>query len=96
MPPRREHPLPILPLSIEALPPPEKRTSRLTLSFTPAEVAMIERTAQERGEQPAVFCRIVVLTAFRNAAAKAIADHPGLLERSSAEQQQRLLEVLQH
>jgi hypothetical protein len=57
---------------------------------------MIERTAQERGEQPAVFCRIVVLTAFRNAAAKAMADHPGLLERSSAEQQQRLLEVLQH
>jgi hypothetical protein len=74
MPPRREHPLPDLSISLEALPPPEKRTSRLTLSFTQAEAAMIERTAKERGEQPAVLCRLIVLTAFGNAAAKAKAE----------------------
>jgi len=87
---RREHPLPNLPISLETLPPPEsKRTCRLTLSFTPAEVVMIERTAEERGEQPAVFCRIIVLTAFANAAAQALADHPGLLRRSAAERECR-------
>jgi len=93
MPPRREHPLPNLPISIDTLPPPEKRTSRLTLRFTPAELAMIEKTARERGEQAAVFCRIVILTAFDNAAARAMADHPGLLAESPAEQQRRLLDV---
>jgi hypothetical protein len=90
---RREHPLPNLPISIDTLPPPEKRTSRLTLSFTEAELAMIERTAQERGEQPAVFCRIIILTAFENAAAQVMAAHPGLLGQSRAEQQRRLLDV---
>lgn len=93
MPPRREHPLPDLPLSVKKLPPPEKRTCRLNLSFTQAEIALIEQTAQARGEQPAVLCRIIVLTAFRNAAAKVIADHPGVLEQSPAEQHRYLLDV---
>lgn len=91
---RREHPLPKLSISLDALPPPEsKRTCRLMLSFTEAELAMIAATARERGEQPAVLCRTIVLTAFLNSAARALASHPDLLEQSPAEQQRRLLDV---
>jgi hypothetical protein len=94
MPRRREHPLPKLPISLEDLQPPEsKRTFRLMLSFTGDELAMIEKTARSRGEKPAVFCRNVVLTAFRNSAAKALAGTPHLLEASPAEQQRALLEI---
>ena len=91
---RREHPLPELPISLEALPPPDSnRTHRLMLSFTAAELAMIEKTARHRGEKPAVLCRSIVLTAFRNSAAKALAGRPDLLDASPAEQQRALLEV---
>jgi hypothetical protein len=94
MPRRREQPLPRVPISLEALPSPESnRTCRLMLSFTGSELAMIEKTARHRGEQPAVLCRTIVLTAFRNSAAKALADTTHLLEASPAEQQRALLEV---
>ncbi len=91
---RREHPLPKLPLSLEVLPPPEtKRSCRLMLSFTEAELAMIDKVARERGEQPAVLCRTIVLTAFHNSAARALADRPGLLELCPAEQLKHLLDL---
>ena len=95
MPPRRESPLPKLPISLEALPPPEnvRRGHRLALSLAETEIAMIEKAARERGEQPAVFCRTVVLTAFQNSALRALGQKPGLLELSPAEQQQLLLEA---
>ncbi|HKV11392.1 MAG TPA: hypothetical protein VJ725_24830 [Thermoanaerobaculia bacterium] len=95
MPPRRESPLPKLPISLEALPPPEnvRRGHRLALSLAENEIAMIEKAARERGEQPAVFCRTVVLTAFQNSALRALGQKPGLLELSPAEQQQLLLEA---
>lgn len=93
MPPRRERPLPKLPISLEALPPPEsKRTERMMLSFSPNEMAMIEKAARERGEQPAVFCRTIVLTAFQNSAMKTLAERPNLLDLSPAEQIRALLE----
>ncbi len=93
MPPRRERPLPKLPISLEALPPPEsKRTERMMLSFSPGEMAMIEKAARERGEQPAVLCRTIILTAFQNSAMRALADKPGLLDLSPAEQQRALLD----
>lgn len=93
MPRRRENPLPKLPISLEALPAPDSnRTSRLMLSFTGTELAMIERTARHRGERPAVLCRTIVLTAFRNSAARALADTPDLLTASPAEQERALLE----
>lgn len=91
---RRERPLPKLPISLEALPPPNSgRSRRLMLSFTDSELAMIRKTAHERGEQPAVLCRTIVLTAFQNSAARALAERPDLLEQSLAEQQRRLLEA---
>jgi len=91
---RRERPLPRLPISLEALPPPDsKRTSRLMLSFTEGEMAMIERAAKERGEQPAVLCRTIILTAFQNSAMRALAERRDLLELSAAEQQRALLEA---
>lgn len=91
---RREHPLPKLPISLEALPPPSsKRSRRLMLSFTEAELDMVEKVARERREQPAVLCRTIVLTAFHNSAARALAKEPDLLARSPAEQWQRLLEA---
>jgi hypothetical protein len=94
MPRRRERPLPRLDISLEALPPPEsKRTYRLNLSFTEAELAMIEKAARERGEQPSVLCRTIILTAFQNSAVRALAERPGLLEMSPAEQQRALLEA---
>jgi len=93
MPPRREHPIPELTVSVATLPPPEKRTSRLTLSFTEAEAAMIERTARKRGEQPAVLCRIIVLTAFQNAAAKDMAHPSDPVQQSSGHPQKHLLET---
>ena len=94
MPPRREGPLSKLPISLEALPPPEaKRTSRLMVSFTEAELAMIEKAARARGEQPAVLCRTIILTAFQNSAMKALADRPDLVEMSPAEQQRAILEA---
>lgn len=93
---RRERPLPNLPISLEVLPPPEpKRDLRLMLSFTGSELAMIVAVARERGEQPAVLARTIILTAFQNAAAGALADRPGLLEQSSAEQRKRLLEAFE-
>jgi len=94
MPPRRERPLPRLDISLEALPPPEsKRTCRLNLSFTPAELAMIEKAARERGEQPAVLCRSIILTAFQNSAVRALTESPDLLTMSPSEQQRALLEA---
>jgi hypothetical protein len=93
MPRRREHPLPHVPISVETLPPPEKRTYRLALSLTPAQGAVIERIAEERGEQPAVFCRVVIETALENTAARALADPPDLFAQSPAEQRRRLLEL---
>ena len=64
---RREHPIPKLPISLEDLPSPEsKRSCRLMLSFTDSELAMIRKAARERGEQPAVLCRTIVLTALQN------------------------------
>jgi hypothetical protein len=94
MPPRRERPLPKLPISLEALPPPEsKRTERMMLSFSPNEMAMIEKAARERGEQPAVLCRTIVLTAFQNSAMKALAERPNLLDSSPVEQVRALLEA---
>ncbi len=93
MPRRREHPLPSLPISLEALPAPDSnRTSRLMISFTGTELAMIERTARHRGEKPAVLCRNIILTAFRNSAAKALADTPNPLAASQAERERALLE----
>lgn len=80
MPPRRERPLQRLAISLESLPPPEsKRTYRLNLSFSEAEIAMIEKAARERGEQPGVLCRTIILTVFRNSAVRALAGTPGLL-----------------
>lgn len=94
MPKRRERPLPTLPISLEALPPPEpKRNRRLMLSFTDAELAMIVAVARERGEQPAVLARTIILTAFQSSAAQALADRPNLLEQIPAEQRRRLLEA---
>lgn len=91
---RREHPIPKLPISLEDLPSPEsKRSCRLMLSFTDAELAMIRKAARERGEQPAVLCRTIVLTAFQNSAARALAERPDLLEQSPAERTKRLLEA---
>lgn len=91
---RRERPLPKLPISLEALPPPEsKRTNRMMLSFSDSENAMIEKAARERGEQPAVLCRTIILTAFQNSAMKALAGRPDLLELSPGEQQKALLEA---
>jgi uncharacterized protein (DUF1778 family) len=94
MPPRRERPLPKLPISLEALPPPEsKRTERMMLSFSPNEMAMIKKAARERGEQPAVLCRTIVLTAFQNSAMKTLAERPNLLDLSPVEQLRALLEA---
>jgi hypothetical protein len=94
MPRRRERPLPRLPISLEALPPPEsKRTERMMLSFSPSEMAMIEKAARERGEQPAVLCRTIILTAFQNSAMRALAVRPDLLDLSPTEQQRALLEA---
>src|SRR5258705_2096726 len=94
MPARRERPLPKLPISLEALPPPEsKRTHRMMLSFSGSETAMIEKAARERGEQPAVLCRTIILTALQNSALKALADRPDLVEMSPAEQQRAILEA---
>ena len=95
MPPRRERPLPKLPISLESLPPPEnlKRDQRVALSFTKGELAMIERAARERGEQPAVFIRTIVLTAFQNSALRALGQKPDLLDLSPTEQQKALLEA---
>jgi len=63
------------------------------LSFTETELAMIEKAARERGEQPAVLCRTIILTAFQNSAMRALADRPDVLEMSPAEQQRALLEA---
>ena len=90
---RREHPIPALPISLADLPSPDsKRSCRILLSFTDAELALIKTVARERGEQPAVLCRTIVLTAFQNSAARALAERPDLLELSPAEQTRRLLE----
>src|SRR5258706_5131149 len=91
---RRERPLPKLPISLEATPQPDsKRTSRMMLSFTDGEIAMIEKAARERGEQPAVLCRTIILTAFQNSAMRALSDRPDLLDLSPIEQQKALLEA---
>ena len=62
-------------------------------AFSDSENAMIERAARERGEQPAVLCRTIILTAFQNSAMKALAGRPDLLELSPGEQQKALLEA---
>jgi hypothetical protein len=95
MPTRRVRPLPKLPISLESLPAPEnvKRKERVALSFTKAEMEMIERAARERGEQPAVFIRTIVLTAFQNSALKAMGQEPDILEMSPTEQQRLILEA---
>lgn len=94
MPRRRERPFPHLPISLEDLPPPEgKRDRRLALSFAELEMAMIERAARQRGEQPAVLCRTIVLTAFENTALLALGEKPDLLDLPVAEQQRAILEA---
>jgi hypothetical protein len=95
MPTRRTRPLPNLPISLESLPAPEnvKRKERVALSFTKAEMGMIERVARERGEQPAVFIRTIVLTAFENSALKAMGQRPEILELSPTERRRLLLET---
>ena len=91
---RRERPLPKLPISLEAIPPPDsKRTNRMMLSFSDGEINMIEKAARERGEQPAVLCRSIILTAFQTSAMKALSDRPDLFELSPVEQQKALLEA---
>ena len=91
---RREYPL-NLQISLESLPPPEslKREQRLYLRFTKEEVAKIEKTARERGEQPAALCRTIILTAFQDSALRALGQKPDLLDMTPAEQQRALLEV---
>src|SRR6185295_8605013 len=92
VPPRRQRPLPQLDISLEALPPPEsKRICRLALAFTEREFVMIEGEARRRGEQPAVFCRTLVLTGFHNSALRVLAEEPNLLTMSPAQQQRALL-----
>jgi hypothetical protein len=94
MPSRRARPLPNLPISLEALPPPDsKRKSRIMLSFFENELAMIEKAAKARGEQPAVLCRTIILTAFQNSAMRALAERPDLLALSPSEQQKALLKA---
>jgi hypothetical protein len=86
--------MPRLDISLEDLPPPEaKRTCRLALNFSDSELAMIERAARQRGEQPAVLCRTIILTAFQNSATRALAEEPDILTMSPAEQQRLLLEA---
>lgn len=94
MPRRNARPLPNLPISLEALPPPEpKRTSRVMVSFTETELEMIEKAAKARNEQPAVLCRTIILTAFQNSAIKALNTQPTLLSMSPREQQKALLDA---
>lgn len=91
---RREYPL-NLQISLETLPPPEslKREQRVYLRFSKEELAKIERAARTRGEQPAVLCRTIVLTAFQDSALRALGQKPDLLDMTPAEQQRALLEV---
>jgi hypothetical protein len=92
MPPRRELPLPHLPISLEALPPPESlRRHRMALALAESEMAMIEKAARKRREQPAAFLRTIVLTAFHNSALRALGQKPDLLQLSLEEQQNALL-----
>jgi uncharacterized protein (DUF1778 family) len=94
MPTRRHRPLPRLDISLEDLPPPEsKRTCRLHPSFTPAELAMIEKAAEERDEQPSAFCRTLILTAFQNSAVRTLTEKPHVVEMSPLELQRALLEI---
>jgi len=92
---RRERPVPKLPISLESLPPPENvnRDKQVTLRFTKAEFAMIEKTAEARGEQPSVFLRTIILTAFQNTALRALGERSDLLEMSPIDQQKALLEA---
>jgi uncharacterized protein (DUF1778 family) len=91
---RREYPL-NLQISLETLPPPEslKREQRVYLRFSKEELAKIEKAARTRGEQPAVLCRTIVLTAFQDSALRALGQKPDLLDMTPAEQQRALLEV---
>jgi hypothetical protein len=76
----------------EILPPPEaKRNRRLPLAFSDSELAMIDKAARERGEQPAVLCRIIILSTLQNSAARKDPDPETI---SPAEQQRILLEAL--
>jgi uncharacterized protein (DUF1778 family) len=88
---RREYPL-NLQISLETLPPPEslKREQRIYLRFSKEELAKIETAARARGEQPAVLCRTIVLTAFQDSALRALGQKPDM---TPAEQQRALLEV---
>jgi len=52
---------------------------------------MIEKAARHRGEQPAVLCRTIVLTAFHNSAVRT--QEPDIHEMSPAELQRALLEA---
>ena len=65
----------------------------MMLSFTPSEMAIIEKAARERGEQPAVLCRTIILTAFQNSAQRVLAERPDLLDLSPSEQQRAILEA---
>jgi hypothetical protein len=91
---RREYPL-NLQISLETLPPPEslKREQRVYLRFSKEELAKIETAARARGEQPAVLCRTIVLTAFQDSALRALGQKPDLLDMTPGEQQRALLEV---
>jgi hypothetical protein len=63
------------------------------LRFTKAEMAIIERVAEARGEQPSVLMRTIVLTAFQNSALRALGEKPDLLDLSPTEQQRIILEA---
>src|SRR6185295_6290548 len=81
-----------LPSKLDINPPAEsKRTFRLALAFNESELAMIEKAARHRGEQPAVLCRTIILTAFHNSAVRA--QKPDHRTMSPAEQQRALLEA---
>jgi uncharacterized protein (DUF1778 family) len=95
MPRRRQHPLPNLSISLESLPPPDnvRRDKQFMLRFTKAELTMIERAAEARGEQASVLIRTIILTAFQSSALRALGERRDLLEMPPAEQQKALLEA---
>lgn len=82
--------------SPELLPPPPEGLNRekaLTLALTKAEEAMIGKAARERGEQPALFLRNLVLAVIRNSELRASGTKPNILEMSVLEQQRALLDA---
>jgi len=82
------------PESLPPLPPKHvHRDRQVTLRYTPAEYAMIEKAAVARGEQPSVLLRTVSLTAFQNSALRTPGEKRDFHEMSPIEQQKALLEA---